>query len=198
MFLKQEITEIRFHGRGGQGVVFAATMMAEVAFRAGWHVQAFPHFGAERRGAPVASFLRVSHDPEMPRWRVYNPDYVVAFDSYLPQELVLSGIKEGGSVILNSPPRESLIENFDPGPGKKIYVVDASRIASESGLDVVGIPIVNTVTAGALLKITGLATFESLAEVLKEKIPRNLDNNLKAALKGFEEVQEVLLSGSKQ
>ena len=93
MFSK-DLVEIRFHGRGGQGAVLAATLAAETAFRMGYYPQAFPFFGAERRGAPVVAFLRYSKSFLMPRSRIYEPNCVVVFDPELPREALGEGLKK--------------------------------------------------------------------------------------------------------
>ena len=95
--------EIRFHGRGGQGAVTAAEILAKAAFEDGKYCQAFPFFGAERKGAPVMAFTRISDKPIKKRYQVYNPDYVIVLDETLLEAVdVLSGLKEEGKVIINS------------------------------------------------------------------------------------------------
>src|SRR5664280_145387 len=94
--------EVRFHGRGGQGAVTAAEILAKAAFEDGKYCQAFPFFGVERRGAPVMAFTRIDDQPIRRRYQVYKPDYVVVLDDGLLEVVdVFSGLKEGGKVIIN-------------------------------------------------------------------------------------------------
>ena len=186
-----ELVEIRIHGRGGQGAVLAATLAAEVAFRRGYYPQAFPFFGAERRGAPVAAFLRYSSSFLMPRCRIYEPHCVVVFDAALPKELILDGLREDGLLLLNA--------SYDLLPlwrklagGRKLFMVDASHIAAEYGLLSSGMPLVSSVMLGALVKILALAPLEVLEETLKGKIPQFEKENLEGARRGYNEVKEVL------
>ena len=124
------LREIRIHGRGGQGGVTAAQLIAEAAFREGKHVVAFPFFGAERRGAPVKAFARISDEPIYVRSQVYEPDVVLVLDpSLLGLVDVTEGLKEDGIVVLNSPKRP---QEIDIGP-YRVATVDATGIAIELG-----------------------------------------------------------------
>ena len=121
--------EVRFHGRGGQGAVTSAELIAQAAISKGKYAQAFPSFGPERRGAPVLAFLRVSEKPIRLRSRVYKPDAVIILDATLlgtvnPAE----GLKDGFVIINTHKPSEELRMLF---PGHNIAYVDASKIAKE-------------------------------------------------------------------
>jgi pyruvate ferredoxin oxidoreductase gamma subunit len=177
---KNGLTEIRLHGRGGQGVVFAATAMAEAAHRDGKYVQSFGIYGAERRGAPVTAFVRIGDSPDVPRCQIQQPDIVVAFDVKLPREHVLKGLKPGGKLLLNCAD-EADAWGLCNGRSFDVWLVDASHIAAQSGLGSVGIPMINTVMLGALVRISGAASLESLLDVIREKIPRNTEKNLLSA-----------------
>ncbi|MBS4032245.1 MAG: 2-oxoacid:acceptor oxidoreductase family protein [Clostridiales bacterium] len=183
------LKEIRIHGRGGHGVVFAATALAEAAYREGKFVQAFGIYGAERRGAPVTAFVRVGDRPEMPRCQIQQPDIVVSFDTNLPKEQVLKGLKPGGMLLLNCPDSS---EGWDLcGRGYLVRLVDASQIAVKSGLGAVGIPVINTAILGALVQVSGVCSLESLTSVLQDKIPRHMNENLAAARGGYAGVREL-------
>ena len=184
------ITEIRLHGRGGQGVVFAATAIAEAAYLEGKYVQSFGIYGAERRGAPVTAFVRVGNRPEMPRCQIQQPDIVVSFDVNLPWQQMLKGLKPGGQLLINSADTQKCRGLCQNG-GFSTHLVDASAIASKNGLGAVGIPMINTVMLGAVVKVSGVCSIESLQAVLQKKIPRNLTNNLAAASEGYESVREL-------
>lgn len=183
--------EIRIHGRGGQGAVLAATLAAEVAFRRGYYPQAFPFFGAERRGAPVAAFVRYSRSFLMPRCRIYKPFCVVVFDAVLPKEAIMEGLKKDGVLLVNAS-EEHLPAWAEAARGRKLYIVDASHIAADYGLLSSGVPLVNSVMLGALVKILKLAPLQVLEETLKEKIFHFARENLESARRGYKEVKEVV------
>lgn len=187
----QGLTEIRLHGRGGQGVVFAATAIAEAAYREGRYVQSFGIYGAERRGAPVTAFVRVGVQPQMPRCQIQRPDIVVSFDIKLPKEQVLRGIKENGLLLVNCADSGKL-HHLCNGHNFEVRYVDAAAIALQNGLAGVGIPMINTAMLGAVVKVSGVCTLESLQAVLREKMPRHSEKNLKAALEGYAGVKELV------
>jgi len=185
-----KIMEVRLHGRGGQGVVLAATLAAEVAFDQGYFPQAFPFFGAERRGAPVKAFLRISNNMLMPRSRIYHPCCTVAFDEELPPEEVAEGLLEEGVVLINSTGelKPSWLEHAAKGT---IYTVHASGIAADLGLISSGLPLVSCIMVGALFGVLKLVDLEGLEKGLKGRIPRNEEQNIEGAKRGFLEVEEV-------
>ncbi|MGI6307095.1 MAG: 2-oxoacid:acceptor oxidoreductase family protein [Dethiobacteria bacterium] len=187
----EDLVEVRIHGRGGQGAVLAATLAAEVAFCNGYYPQAFPFFGAERRGAPVAAFLRYSSSPLMPRCRISEPFCVVVFDvALLPPETFFYGLKKEGLLLLNT--KEETIP-FGPeiGRERKVYVVDAAHIAADCGLIIAEAPLISSVMLGALVKILQLAPLKVLKEALQGKFPQLERENLAGAQRGFQEVKEV-------
>ena len=184
------LVEIRLHGRGGQGVIFAATAIAEAAYREGKYVQAFGIYGAERRGAPVVAFVRVGNRPEMPRCQIQQPDIVMSFDINLPKEQVFKGLKPGGLLLVNCNDTDTCYE-LCGNRGFETRLVDAAGIALKNGLGNVGIPIINTVMLGALVRVSGVCSLESLLAVLQEKIPRFTEKNLAAATDGYDGVREL-------
>ncbi|MEN6592646.1 MAG: pyruvate synthase subunit PorC [Methanobacterium sp.] len=174
--------EIRFHGRGGQGAVTAAEILAKAAFEDGKYCQAFPFFGAERKGAPVMAFSRISDKPIRRRYQVYNPDYVVVLDETLLEAVdVLSGLKEDGKVIINSTDDVDLIKEMES------YNIDATGIA----LDILGVPIVNTVMLGALAGVSGIVSVNSIEKVTKETFHGKIgEKNAKAVQVAYEKVKK--------
>ncbi len=172
--------EIRFHGRGGQGAVTAAEVLAKAAFEDGKYCQAFPFFGAERKGAPVMAFSRISDKPIRRRYQVYNPDYVVVLDETLLEAVdVLSGLKKDGKVIINTKNDINLGENIDS------YNINATGIA----LDILGIPIVNTVMLGAFAGITGIVSMDSIIKIIKETFPGKIgERNAEASKIAYEQI----------
>ncbi|RLI20425.1 pyruvate ferredoxin oxidoreductase [Candidatus Bathyarchaeota archaeon] len=176
--------EIRIHGRGGQGGVTAAELIARAAYKEGKWVQAFPYFGAERRGAPVKAFARISDEPILVRSQIYNPDYVIVLDeSLLEMANVTEGLKRDGIIIINTRKKPSEIDLA----GYKIATVDATGIALELELLVAGLPVVNTAMVGAFARATGEIKIESVVEAIKEEWRGAVgEKNAKAAVLAYE------------
>jgi pyruvate ferredoxin oxidoreductase gamma subunit len=177
------LVEIRWHGRGGQGAVTSAELLAQAAINEGKYAQAFPAFGAERRGAPVVAFLRI--DPAHPirvRSEVAEPDIVVVLDpSLLRVVKVTSGLKPAGVLVVNThkSPDEVAAEF---GVSCSLATVDATKIAREK----LGVPIVNTAMIGAFLKASPVVRKESLVEPLRERFGRLADRNIAAMEQAYE------------
>lgn len=156
--------EIRIHGRGGQGGVTAAELLARAAFKEGKWVQAIPFFGAERRGAPVKAFARIADEPILIRSQVYNPDYVVVLDSTLLDLVdVTEGLKKDGIVVINTTQKPDEIK-LRQG---RLATVDATGIALELQLLVAGLPVLNTTMLGAFSRATDEIKLDSVLEVIR-------------------------------
>ncbi len=170
---------IRCHGRGGQGAVIASKLLAAALFREGWQVQAFPSFGAERSGAPVAAFLRADHRPIVVHSHVYDPDFVLVLDPLLVATIdVTAGLKPGGGILVNTTrPAESL--GF--ADGFSVATCDATGIALGHGLGSRSNPIVNTAMVGAFAARTRLVSLASLLAVIPDLVPVKPDANGAAA-----------------
>jgi 2-oxoacid:acceptor oxidoreductase gamma subunit (pyruvate/2-ketoisovalerate family) len=182
------LIEIRFHGRGGQGAVVASNILAEAAFREGKDVQAFPYFGVERRGAPVTAFTKIDENPIRVRSQIYEPDYVVVLDQSLLKSIdVAQGLKPEGIIIVNIDKKPEAIIKEIKGE-YKIATVDATGIALRHKLGTKAAPIVNTAILGAFSKVTGLVKIESIVDSIKMKAPLKKDENAKAAVEAFENV----------
>jgi len=178
------LKEIRIHGRGGQGAVTAAQLLAHAAFLEGKWVQAFPYFGAERRGAPVKAFARISDEPILVHSQVYNPDYIVVLAPKLQEVVdVTEGLKKDGLILINTrkKPEEVDLKNW------RIATVDATGIALELNLLVAGQPVVNTSILGAFAKATGEVKLESVLKVIRETWSGSIgERNAKAAELAYE------------
>ncbi|MDM7912345.1 MAG: pyruvate ferredoxin oxidoreductase subunit gamma [Methanotrichaceae archaeon] len=169
--------EIRLHGRGGQGSVTAAELIAVAAFEDKRFSQAFPAFGVERRGAPVMAFARIADRPIRIRSQIYEPDYVVVQDVTLLDVVnVASGLKSDGKIIINTDrPKEKL--KLDTKA--EVITIDATRIAME----VLGRPIVNTTMLGAFCGATKEVSLESLNKAISERFKGELGRKNLAAIK---------------
>jgi pyruvate ferredoxin oxidoreductase gamma subunit len=183
-----KVIEIRWHGRGGQGAVTSAELVATAVIREGKYAQAMPSFGPERRGAPVLAFNRVSSNaPIRARAPVTEPDVVVVLSTDLLNIMdVTAGLKQGGALVINSP---KYIDDLKPDFGGpwKLAVVNGTAIARE----ILGVPIVNTTMIGALLKATGIFNLTSLEEPLKERFGPRAKNNINACQRAYNDVMIV-------
>jgi pyruvate ferredoxin oxidoreductase gamma subunit len=177
--------EIRFHGRGGQGAVTSAELIAITAINKGNYAQAFPSFGPERRGAPVVAFCRVDDTRIHIRAKVYNPNVVIVLDPGLMAILdPAEGMKDGGILIVNSKtnPENLAIAGNRP---IRIATVDANKIAHEE----LGRVIVNTTMIGAFIKATGLMSIDEIRKPLMERFGEKLGaRNMKALERAYNEV----------
>ncbi len=184
MIAKNGLIEIRWHGRGGQGAVTSAELVAQAAIREGKYAQAFPSFGPERRGAPVLAFVRInSQEPIRIRAEIAQPDIVVVLDPGLLGIVnVAVGLKENGIVIINTKRSFEDIE-AQIKTKCKLAKVDATGIARET----LGIPIANTTMIGALVRASGVVGLESLVEPLKHRFGRLAERNINAMRKAYEE-----------
>ena len=172
--------EVRFHGRGGQGVVTAAEILSVAAFREGLHAQAFPMFGSERTGAPVVAFCRVAEVPIRAHDPVTHPDVVVVQDPTLVQHVpVLAGCRRDSLVVVNSSRTlDDLDDSLRAQPQPRVRTVPATEIARE----VLGRPLPNTALLGALVALTDLVSPGALAEAIRARFPEPLaDANVRAA-----------------
>jgi pyruvate ferredoxin oxidoreductase gamma subunit len=187
-----ELTEIRWHGRGGQGVVTAGKLLAETAMESGQYFQAFPDFGPERMGAPIRAFTRLSSQPITIHSQIKNPDVVLVLDPTLLGTVpVTEGLKDDGALLVNTsmiPAQVRKATGFQTG---KVFTVDASHIA----IDEMGRDITNTPMLGAFARATGIFDIQDLAERLrawfgKRLTPEMIEANVRALRRAAEEVQE--------
>jgi len=178
------LKEIRIHGRGGQGSVTAAEVLAKAAYRDGTLSQAFPAFGSERMGAPVRAFVRLSDKAIRTRAVIEKPDYLIIQDPTLFGEVdVFSGIKQGGAALVNTEKPEEI----EAPDGVTLKAVHGTRIA----MDVIGRPIANMVMVGAFAGMTGLVSLESIQEAVKERFGGKVGElNAEAVEKAYNALKE--------
>ncbi len=181
--------EIRWHGRGGQGVVTANEILAGAALQEGKYMKAFPEFGPERMGAPIRAFARVSDEPIKVHSQVYFPDYVIVLDPTLIGNVnVLEGMKKEGALVANfSEGKESLRRAL--GTDLDVHAVNATKIA----LETIGKPLANTAMLGALVKVSGVLDLESVKTELRSKLGGKLpekvvEKNVLSVQRAYEEV----------
>ena len=178
--------EIRWHGRGGQGAITAAKIMAQAAYFAGYRgVTAIPWFGAERRGAPVSASTRVSVEPILVVSQVEEPDMVVVLDQTLLRDSeVLRGLRSGGWLVVNSSRNPG---DLNANSRFNIAWVDATGICRELGLIVAGLIVVNTAMLGAIVRASDLVDMASVERAVKDRFPGRASRlNLVAIAKSFE------------
>jgi len=175
--------EIRFHGRGGQGAVTSAELLALAAIYEGKYAQAFPSFGPERRGAPVVAFCRISDQPIRIRANIYEPNIVVVLDASLLKIVnVAAGLKPDGIIVTTSKDSPEHVKEMLKVKNK-IGVVDASKIA----LEILGLPITNTTMLGSIVRASGLVQKESFIPPFKERFGRIAEKNISAFERAYQQ-----------
>ncbi len=186
-----QLTEVRWHGRGGQGTVTAAKLLAESAISKGLHVQAFPEYGPERMGAPLRAFNRVSDDPITLHCQVTNPKIVVVVDPTLIGAVdIAEGTDENAVFLINTHETPEEIKSRLGFTTQKVYCVPATRISTKQ----LGRPMPNTPLLGALAKISGIFDLEGLIADVEENFGKKFSSgvvkaNINAIKQAYEEVQ---------
>jgi pyruvate ferredoxin oxidoreductase gamma subunit len=181
------VIEIRFHGRGGQGAVTSAELLALAAINQGKYAQAFPSFGPERRGAPVVAFCRIDDKPIRLRTNIYHPNLVLVLDpSILRLVNVTAGLRSDGILITNTKFSGEEIKK-ELGIAHQTATVNATQIAMEE----LGLPITNTTMLGALLKAREIYSPDNLIEPLNKRFGRIAAKNISAFQRAYKETEVV-------
>jgi len=166
--MANDLIEIRWHGRGGQGAKTAALLFGETAIDTGMYIQAFPEYGPERSGAPVSAFNRLSKKPIRLHSGVENPKVVLVLDPTLLDTVdILKGLEKGGVLIINtldSP--EEIRKKLSVDPGIKVYTLDASKIA----MDTIGLNKPNTPMLGALARVSDILDYKKMLKSIENKL----------------------------
>ena len=189
------LIEIRWHGRGGQGAKTASLLLADAAFNTGKYIQGFPEYGPERMGAPITAYNRISDNPITVHSNIYEPDYVVVVDDTLLESVpVTSGLKETGSIVINTTKSEEYLKKVLKGYNGSIYTIDARKISEET----LGRYFPNTPMLAAIVKVSGIMTDEAFLEDMKgsfkhkfAKKPEVIDGNMKALEIALKEVKKI-------
>ena len=187
------LTEIRWHGRGGQGAKTAALLLADVAFQTGKSVQGFPEYGPERMGAPITAYNRISDTQIRVHSNIYTPQYVVVVDESLLEAVdVTSGLKKDGAILINTArPKEEIIPHLQGYQGK-VYTIDAKKVS----LATIGRYFPNTPLLAAIVKVAQIMDEETFLKEMRASFnhkfaskPEVIEGNMKALEMALKEVQ---------
>ncbi len=189
------LIEIRWHGRGGQGAKTASLLLADAAFNTGKYIQGFPEYGPERMGAPITAYNRISRDPITIHSNIYEPDYVVVVDDTLLETVdVTAGLKETGGIVINTTKSENYLKTVLKGYQGNIYTIDARKISEEA----LGKYFPNTPMLAAIIKVSGIMSDEALLADMRDsfkhkfaKKPEVIDGNMKALELALKEVKKI-------
>ena len=174
--------EIKFQGRGGQGVVMASQMLGLAFFKAGLYPQCYSLFGGERRGAPVVSFLRVDHERIILKCEIKHPDELICFDeSLLNMDEIRATMRPGGKILINTDHAHAIIGELSDFT---IGLVNGPAIAEGLGLG----SVINTAMLGAYWRLGGDLSMEYLEQAIEEMVPAKKASNLDAARHGYSNV----------
>ena len=190
-----DLIEIRWHGRGGQGAKTASLLLADAAFNTGKYIQGFPEYGPERMGAPITAYNRISKNPITIHSNIYEPDYVVVVDDTLLSSVpVTDGLKEDGAIVINTTKTPEELRKLLKGYNGNVYTIDAKKVS----LETLGKYFPNTPMLAAIIKVTGIMTDEELLEDMKKsfkhkfaKKPEVIDGNMKALEMALKEVKKI-------
>lgn len=191
----ENLVEIRWHGRGGQGAKTASLLLADAAFNTGKYIQGFPEYGPERMGAPITAYNRISNKPITIHSNIYEPDYVVVVDDTLLDSVdVTSGLKKDGAIVINTVKNAEEIKSKLKGYEGKIFTVDARKISEET----LGRYFPNTPMLAAIVKVASIMPEEAfLADMegsFKHKFakkPEVIEGNMKALKLALEMVTQI-------
>ena len=189
------LIEIRWHGRGGQGAKTASLLLADAAFNTGKYIQGFPEYGPERMGAPITAYNRISDKPITIHSNIYEPDYVVVVDDTLLESVpVTAGLKKGGAIVINTTKSPEYLKEKLNGYDGNIYTIDARKVSEET----LGKYFPNTPMLAAIVKVTGIMSDEAFLEDMKgsfkhkfAKKPEVIDGNMKALELALKEVTKI-------
>ena len=178
------LIEIRWHGRGGQGAKTASLLLADAAFNTGKYIQGFPEYGPERMGAPITAYNRISDTPITIHSNIYEPDFVVVVDDTLLESVnVTAGLKETGAIVINTTKDYDYLKTVLNGYKGKVYTIDARSISIET----LGKYFPNTPMLAAIVKVSGIMTDEEFLNDMQgsfkhkfAKKPEVIEGNMKA------------------
>ncbi len=187
--------EIRWHGRGGQGAKTASLLLADAAFNTGKYIQGFPEYGPERMGAPITAYNRISTSPIRLHSNIYEPDYVVVVDDSLLESVpVTDGLKESGAIVINTTKDADELKPLLKGYKGKVYTIDARKVSEEA----LGKYFPNTPMLAAIVKVSEIMTEQEFLDDMKDsfkhkfaKKPEVIEGNMKALELALKEVKLI-------
>ena len=190
-----ELIEIRWHGKGGQGGKTTSLLLADAAFNTGKYIQGFPEYGPERMGAPITAYNRISNNPITIHSNIYEPDYVVVVDDTLLESVnVTAGLKETGAIVINTTKDAAYLRSILKDYSGEIYTIDARKVSMET----LGKYFPNTPMLAAIVKVTGIMTDEEFIKDMEgsfkhkfAKKPEVIDGNMKAIQMALQEVKKI-------
>lgn len=189
------LIEIRWHGRGGQGAKTASLLLADAAFNTGKYIQGFPEYGPERMGAPITAYNRISDKPITIHSNIYEPDYVVVVDDTLLETVdVTGGLKEDGAIVINTTKDAEYLKSVLKGYKGNVYTIDARKVSMET----LGKYFPNTPMLAAIVKVSGIMTDDALLADMEgsfkhkfAKKPEVIEGNMKALELALKEVKKI-------
>ena len=191
----EDLIEIRWHGRGGQGAKTASLLLADAAFNTGKYIQGFPEYGPERMGAPITAYNRISSKPITIHSNIYEPDYVVVVDDTLLESVpVTAGLKSSGAIVINTTKSADYLKKVLKGYDGGIYTIDARKVSMET----LGKYFPNTPMLAAIVKVSKIMSDEEFINDMKgsfkhkfAKKPEVIDGNMKALEMALKEVKKI-------
>ena len=187
--------EIRWHGRGGQGAKTASLLLADAAFNTGKYIQGFPEYGPERMGAPITAYNRISTSPIRIHSNIYEPDYVVVVDDSLLESVpVTDGLKETGAIVINTTKDASTLKPLLKDYKGRVYIIDARKVSEEA----LGKYFPNTPMLAAIVKVSNIMTEQEFLDDMKgsfkhkfAKKPEVIEGNMKALELAMQEIKQI-------
>ena len=191
----QDLIEIRWHGRGGQGAKTASLLLADAAFNTGKYIQGFPEYGPERMGAPITAYNRISNNPITIHSNIYEPDYVVVVDDTLLESVdVTAGLKTSGAIVINTTKSGEEIRKYLKGYEGDVYTLDAKKISIEA----LGKYFPNTPMLAAIVKVSNIMSDEDLIKDMEgsfkhkfAKKPEVIEGNMNALKISLNEITKI-------
>lgn len=187
--------EIRWHGRGGQGAKTASLLLADAAFNTGKYIQGFPEYGPERMGAPITAYNRISNSPIRLHSNIYEPDYVVVVDDSLLETIpVTNGLKETGAIVINTTKTTEELKPLLHGYSGRVYTIDARKVSEEA----LGKYFPNTPMLAAIVKVSEIMTEQEFLDDMQDsfkhkfaKKPEVIEGNMKALQLALQEIKLI-------
>lgn len=191
----ENLIEIRWHGRGGQGTKTASLLLADAAFNTGKYIQGFPEYGPERMGAPITAYNRISNNPITVHSNIYEPDYVVVVDDTLLETVdVTAGLKKTGAIVINTTKSPDYLKSILKDYEGKIYTIDARKVSQET----LGKYFPNTPMLAAIVKVTHIMNDDDFLKDMEgsfkhkfAKKPEVIEGNMRALEMALREVKEI-------